>query len=61
MEKLRLGLIGCGNIGVVHTDNIVNGKCPEVILAAACDLKDEKLEAIKEKVIPRCRGDDGLR
>ena len=50
MEKLRLGLIGCGNIGVVHTDNIVNGKCPEVILAAACDLKDEKLEAIKEKV-----------
>lgn len=50
MEKLRLGLIGCGNIGVVHTDNIAGGKCPEVILAAACDLKDEKLEAIKEKV-----------
>lgn len=50
MEKIRLGLIGCGNIGVVHTDNIVNGKCPEIILAAACDLKDEKLEAIKEKL-----------
>ena len=49
MEKIRLGIIGCGNIGKVHTDNIVGGKCPEVELAAVCDLKKERLDEILEK------------
>ena len=49
MEKIRLGIIGCGNIGKVHTDNIVSGKCPEVELAAVCDLKKERLDEILEK------------
>ena len=49
MEKIRLGIIGCGNIGKVHTDNIVGGKCPEVVLAAVCDLKKERLDEILEK------------
>ena len=49
MKKIRLGIIGCGNIGKVHTDNIVGGKCPEVELAAVCDLKKERLDEILEK------------
>ena len=49
MEKIRLGIIGCGNIGKVHTDNIVGGKCPEVELSAVCDLKQERLDEILEK------------
>ncbi len=49
MEKIRLGIIGCGNIGKVHTDNIVNGNCPEVELSAVCDLKKERLDEILEK------------
>ncbi len=49
MEKIRLGIIGCGNIGKVHTDNIVGGKCPEVELTAVCDLKKERLDEILEK------------
>ena len=49
MKKIRLGIIGCGNIGKVHTDNIVSGKCPEVELAAVCDLKKERLDEILEK------------
>lgn len=49
MEKIRLGIIGCGNIGKVHTDNIVNGSCPEVELSAVCDLKKERLDEILEK------------
>ena len=49
MEKIKLGIIGCGNIGKVHTDNIVGGKCPEVELCAVCDLKKERLDEILEK------------
>ena len=49
MEKIRLGIIGCGNIGKVHTDNIVGGSCPEVELSAVCDLKKERLDEILEK------------
>ena len=49
MEKIRLGILGMGNIGNVHADNIISGKCPEIELSAACDLKSEKLEALKEK------------
>ncbi len=49
MEKIKLGIIGCGNIGKVHTDNIIGGKCPEVELTAVCDLKKERLDEILEK------------
>ena len=49
MKKIKLGIIGCGNIGKVHTDNIVNGKCEGVELSAVCDLKKERLDEILEK------------
>jgi homoserine dehydrogenase len=47
MEKIKLGIIGMGNIGNVHANNIIGGKCPEIELAAACDLKPEKIEKMK--------------
>ena len=50
MSKIKLGIIGYGNIGTVHTNNIVNGKCEEVELCAICDLKPEKLAEAKELV-----------
>ena len=50
MEKIRLGILGFGNIGKVHTDNIIGGKCPSVELVAICDHKDARLEEAKEKV-----------
>ena len=49
MEKIKLGILGMGNIGNVHAGHIINGKCPEIELAAACDLKPEKLADLKEK------------
>ena len=49
MEKIKLGIIGMGNIGNVHANNILDGKCPEIELAAACDLKPEKLDELKKK------------
>ena len=49
MKKIRLGILGFGNIGKVHTDNIIGGKCPNVELVAICDHKDARLIEAKEK------------
>lgn len=49
MKKIRLGILGFGNIGKVHTDNIMGGKCPSVELSAICDLKEARLDEAKEK------------
>ncbi|MBE6625269.1 MAG: Gfo/Idh/MocA family oxidoreductase [Ruminococcaceae bacterium] len=49
MEKIKLGILGIGNIGSVHTKNIIEGKCPRVELYAVCDLKEEKTAWVKEE------------
>ena len=47
MEKVRFGIIGVGNMGSGHSKNLLAGKVENGVLAAICDLKDSKLEAIK--------------
>ena len=42
MEKVRLGIIGVGNMGSAHTKNIMEGKCPEIVLTAVADVKPER-------------------
>ena len=37
MDKIRLGLIGLGNMGTAHAENILGGKCPEIEITAAAD------------------------
>ncbi len=49
MEKIKLGILGIGNMGTTHAKNILEGKCPEIELGAVCDLKDEKVKWIKEE------------
>ena len=44
MKKVRFGILGVGNIGGMHSKNILDGKCPEVELSAVCDLKREILD-----------------
>lgn len=48
MKKINLGILGIGNIGRDHVKRIVEGRCPEINLAAVCDLKPERLELAKE-------------
>ena len=50
MKKIKLGILGIGNIGTVHVNNILDGKCPNVELYAICDLLDEKMEWVREKL-----------
>ncbi|MDD6262953.1 MAG: Gfo/Idh/MocA family oxidoreductase [Clostridiales bacterium] len=47
-RKVRLGIIGLGNMGSGHAKNIVSGKTPEIELAAAADIAPEKLESAKD-------------
>lgn len=48
-KKVRLGIIGFGNMGVGHAQNIMDGKCPEIELTAIADIKPARLDAVKEK------------
>ncbi len=47
-NKVRVGIIGVGNMGTAHAHNIRNGKCPEIILTAVADTNPERLEAVKK-------------
>ncbi|MBQ7336302.1 MAG: Gfo/Idh/MocA family oxidoreductase [Clostridia bacterium] len=47
MEKVRFGIIGVGNMGSGHSKNLLAGKVENGVLAAVCDLKQSKLDAIK--------------
>lgn len=44
MKKVRLGIIGLGNIGSQHYRNVLNGKCPEIEVTAVADINSDRLE-----------------
>ena len=48
MEKIKLGILGVGNIGRDHVKRIVEGRCPEIALCAVCDPKQERLDYARE-------------
>ena len=50
MNKVRLGIIGLGNMGTDHSKNIVNGGAPELELAAVADLKENRRAWAKENL-----------
>ena len=47
MERLRVAVIGCGCISVMHLDSIVT--LPESDLVAVCDIKEDRAKAAAEK------------
>ncbi len=49
-EKIKLGIIGIGNMGSAHAKNIVGGECPDFELVAVADLKPERLKWAKENL-----------
>ena len=50
MEKIRLGIIGVGNMGSGHLQNVIDGKCPKVEVTAVSDINLNKLENAKKKL-----------
>ena len=50
MEKVRLGIIGLGNMGASHAKKIFDGECPEIVLTAVCDIDLTKKDWAKENL-----------
>ena len=51
MEKIKLGIIGVGNMGTGHGKTIIIKElCPEIELVAIADTNPAKLEAFKENI-----------
>ena len=44
MEKVRLGIIGVGNMGSGHLSNILARKCPEIEVTAVADIDTARLD-----------------
>lgn len=47
---IRLGIIGLGNIGSVHVENIRTGKCPEIQLTALADQQESRRLWAREQI-----------
>ena len=42
--KIRVGIVGIGNMGSSHLKNYKEEKMPEVEITAVCDIKEERLQ-----------------
>ena len=50
MDKIKLGIIGLGNMGTGHANSIISGKCPEIELCAISDTNSERLSWAKNNL-----------
>ena len=44
MRKLKLGIIGVGNIGSKHYGHVLDGKCPDIEITAIADRREVRRE-----------------
>ncbi len=49
MDKVKIGIIGIGNMGTQHVINITSGKVPNLEIGALCDIDPEKRKKLSEK------------
>jgi len=48
-KKVKLGIIGIGNMGTGHMGNVIDGKCPELELVAVADTNPDRIAWAKNK------------
>ena len=48
MEKVRFGIVGCGNMGTGHARNFREGKIENGVLTAVCDINPNKFTHFKQ-------------
>lgn len=46
---IRLGIIGCGGIAMLHAENILSGKCPEIEVTAVADRRESRRDWARGK------------
>ncbi len=50
MDKVRIGIIGMGNMGTGHSRYLIEGRVPGAELTAVCDINPERLKWSKENL-----------
>ena len=53
MKKVRLGVLGVGNMGTGHIDHVLTGKNPEIELTAVADINPARLAWTKDQLAKR--------
>ncbi|MDW8310707.1 MAG: Gfo/Idh/MocA family oxidoreductase, partial [Verrucomicrobiales bacterium] len=53
-SRIHVGLIGCGPMGRANLGNCA--RHPDVVVTAACDVNEARLEATVEQYKPTCKG-----
>lgn len=48
MNKVKMGIIGYGNIGSAHVKNIMTGRVPDMELVAVCDKSSNRRQVLSE-------------
>ena len=43
-KKIRLGVIGIGNMGSGHASRVADGECPDFVLTAVADINPARRE-----------------
>ena len=61
MEKVRIGIIGMGNMGKYHADYLIKGKVAHAELSAVCSTSPEKLSAYKDPIAVFGNGEEMIR
>ncbi len=46
-KKVKVGIIGIGNMGTGHYNNIMNGYVPEMEVSAVCDINPARLDYVR--------------
>ena len=49
MKKIKLGIIGIGNMGSSHMKKILEGQCPEIEITAVADINPERIDWAKNE------------
>jgi len=50
MDQIKLGIIGCGNMGMGHIGNYLGGHLPKIKITAICDTNKAKLDEAAKKL-----------
>lgn len=48
MQRLKVGIIGIGNMGTAHLENICSGSVENMTVTAVCDINGERLDYVKK-------------
>ena len=49
MDKVRFGIVGCGNMGAGHAKNFLANKIKDGVISCVCDKNPDKFEFFREK------------